>query len=90
MEKCEHDTNVRHSFEGRLLCDPCYAEASAPQREARARTIDQVAQLFPYLSIAERTDWWKRLGCSITELTTYMHDVPNPQRDDPTSRQGDA
>lgn len=38
----------------------------------REETIEQVAILFPYLTPDERLDWWKRLGCNLTELTVHM------------------
>lgn len=38
----------------------------------RAELIEQVATLFPYLDMAERIEWWKRIDCDLVELTKYM------------------
>ena len=40
--------------------------------ESYQRAIDQAAVLFPYLSPAERLEWWDRLNCPLTELTVHM------------------
>jgi hypothetical protein len=40
--------------------------------ESHQRAIDQVAVLFPHLSVAERFDWWRRLNCPLGELTVHM------------------
>lgn len=45
--------------------------------ESHQRAIDQIAVLFPHLSISERMEWWDRLQpCSLTELTVH---IPNWQ-----------
>jgi hypothetical protein len=46
------------------------------RNESEELAVQQVAILFPYLSPAERYDWWEQLSniCSLTELTAH---IPN-------------
>jgi len=41
-------------------------------RTSREIAIEQVAILFPYLTISQRVEWWVRLDCDLALLTVNI------------------